>query len=138
MSQAPRALVALALSPAVLLAVGVGFAAEGHGHYATSTAHAKPAAHVIRVDADPSGALAFTQKSLTALAGKDRFVFHNASSMPHDLAIKRHGKTYGPTATISDGKTATLIATLKPGKFTFYCAVPGHEQAGMKGILTVK
>ena len=27
---------------------------------------------------------------------------------------------------------------LKPGKETFYCSVPGHEQAGMKGTLTVK
>jgi len=137
MRQAPRALVALALSPAALLAVGLGFAAEGRGHYETSTAHATPAGHLIRVDADPSGALAFTQKTRTALPGKDRFVFHNISSMPHNLAIKGHGKTYGPTATISNGKTATLTATLKAGTFTFYCAVPGHEQAGMKGTLTV-
>jgi uncharacterized cupredoxin-like copper-binding protein len=28
--------------------------------------------------------------------------------------------------------------TVKPGKYTFYCSVPGHRQAGMQGILTVK
>jgi uncharacterized cupredoxin-like copper-binding protein len=27
---------------------------------------------------------------------------------------------------------------VKPGKYTFYCSVPGHEQGGMKGTLTVK
>jgi len=31
-----------------------------------------------------------------------------------------------------------LESNLKPGKQTFYCSVPGHEQAGMKGTLTVK
>jgi uncharacterized cupredoxin-like copper-binding protein len=28
--------------------------------------------------------------------------------------------------------------TLKPGSYEFYCQVPGHEAAGMKGTLTVK
>jgi uncharacterized cupredoxin-like copper-binding protein len=27
---------------------------------------------------------------------------------------------------------------LKPGTYEFYCPVPGHEQAGMKGTLTVQ
>ena len=25
----------------------------------------------------------------------------------------------------------------KPGKYTFFCSVPGHEAAGMKGEITV-
>jgi uncharacterized cupredoxin-like copper-binding protein len=29
------------------------------------------------------------------------------------------------------------IADLKPGIYTFYRSLPGHEQAGMKGTLTV-
>jgi len=40
---------------------------------------------------------------------------------------------YGPV-TIS--KAVTL--TLKPGTYTFYCSVDGHEAAGMKGTLTIK
>jgi uncharacterized cupredoxin-like copper-binding protein len=32
----------------------------------------------------------------------------------------------------------SVIVKLKPGTYTFYCSVPGHEQAGMKGTLTVK
>ena len=65
-------------------------------------------------------------------------MFDNASSTPHNLAIKGRGKTYGPTATIKGGKTTTLRATLAAGTYTFYCAVPGDEQADMKGTLTVK
>jgi uncharacterized cupredoxin-like copper-binding protein len=30
-----------------------------------------------------------------------------------------------------------VTANLKPGTYEFYCSVPGHEQAGMKGTLTV-
>ena len=27
---------------------------------------------------------------------------------------------------------------LKPGKYTFYCSIPGHRAQGMEGTLTVK
>jgi uncharacterized cupredoxin-like copper-binding protein len=27
---------------------------------------------------------------------------------------------------------------VKPGTYTFFCSVPGHEAGGMKGTLTVK
>ena len=35
------------------------------------------------------------------------------------------------------GGSKTLTLTLKPGKYTFYCTVPGHRQAGMEGTLNV-
>ena len=39
---------------------------------------------------------------------------------------------------VSDGGVSTItIADLRTGTYTFYCSVPGHEQAGMKGTLTV-
>jgi plastocyanin len=37
----------------------------------------------------------------------------------------------------SSGKPAQLKANLKPGKYTFYCDIPGHREAGMEGTLTV-
>jgi plastocyanin/mono/diheme cytochrome c family protein len=99
---------------------------------------AAAAAGKVAVDADPSGDLRFVQKTLSAKAGKVTFAFTNKSPVPHNFAIKGNGVKAGPTATISGGKTASLTVTLKAGSYEFYCAVPGHEQAGMKGTLTVK
>ena len=36
------------------------------------------------------------------------------------------------------GGTSKVSVNLKPGTYTFYCSVPGHEAGGMKGTLTVK
>jgi uncharacterized cupredoxin-like copper-binding protein len=51
----------------------------------------------------------------------------------HELAIKRGPKT----KLIQPVGKADLTVTLKPGKYLFYCTVPGHEQAGMKIDVTV-
>jgi uncharacterized cupredoxin-like copper-binding protein len=63
-----------------------------------------------------------------AKAGKFTFQVKNAGKIAHDLAIKGGPKT----KLIQPGQSATLIVTLKPGKYHLYCSVPGHEQAGMK------
>jgi uncharacterized cupredoxin-like copper-binding protein len=65
-----------------------------------------------------------------------RFTFDvkNAGHIAHDLAIKGGPKT----SLIQPGGTATLAATLKPGRYHLYCTVPGHEQAGMKVDIIVK
>jgi uncharacterized cupredoxin-like copper-binding protein len=38
---------------------------------------------------------------------------------------------------VAKGGKSTVTVDLKPGKYTFYCPVPGHRQAGMQGTLTV-
>jgi uncharacterized cupredoxin-like copper-binding protein len=60
----------------------------------------------------------------------------NKSSVPHDIAIKGAVNQVGPV--VSGGGVSTVTTTLAPGTYEFYCSVPGHEQAGMKGTLTVK
>jgi nitrite reductase (NO-forming) len=102
-----------------------------------TTAAAPAAGATVSVAADPSGQLAFVQKTLTAPAGKVTFVFTNDAPVPHNFAIK-DGVTDGPTDTISGGANAKLTVDLPAGTYEYYCAVPGHEQAGMKGTLTVK
>jgi uncharacterized cupredoxin-like copper-binding protein len=88
--------------------------------------------------ADPSGALKFTKSSLTAKAGKVTINFSNSSPVGHNLTIQQgtSGSVVGATPTFQGG-SKTLTVTLKPGKYTFFCSVPGHRQAGMMGTLTV-
>jgi plastocyanin len=88
----------------------------------------------LEIDANPSGQLAFTAASGSAPAGALTITMQNKSATPHNIGIK--GLKVGPT--VQGGKFSTISLTLKPGKYEFYCAVPGHEQGGMKGTLTVK
>jgi plastocyanin len=91
----------------------------------------------IAIAADPSGALKFDKPSLTAKAGKVTVTFTNKAAVGHNFTIQSTGgATVAATPTFAGG-TKTLSATLKPGKYTFLCTVPGHAMAGMKGTLTV-
>jgi plastocyanin len=95
-------------------------------------------AAAIAFEADPSGELAFEEKSATAKAGKDTIDFTNQSSVPHNVTIEdSSGKEVGATETLAEGASAATV-DLKPGTYTFYCSVPGHREAGMEGKLVVK
>jgi plastocyanin len=91
----------------------------------------------LAIDADPNGQLKFLASSATATAGKVTINMKNASSVPHDIAIRGNGVS-AVGKVVSGGGTSTVAETLKPGTYTFYCSVDGHEAAGMKGTLTVK
>jgi len=42
------------------------------------------------------------------------------------------------TSNIDPGSTATLKVTFaKPGNYPYLCTIPGHAEAGMKGVLKV-
>jgi plastocyanin len=103
----------------------------------TSTSESGGSGKTVKVSADPSGALAFEQKSLTAPTGKVTFEFTNDSSTPHDFVLEKDGKELAKTPVFSGGSKTTQ-ATLAAGKYTYFCSVPGHRQAGMEGTLTAK
>ena len=89
---------------------------------------------VLKIDADESGALAFTASTATAPAGPLEIVMQNPSPIEHDIALEGDGQ--GPV--VGTGGTSQFKTTLKPGKYTFLCTVPGHAEGGMQGELTVK
>jgi plastocyanin len=89
----------------------------------------------LKLAADKS-ALKFDKSSLTAKAGKVTLEMSNPSQIPHAVAIKGNGVDVDGK-TVGNGETSTASTDLKPGTYTFYCPVPGHEAAGMKGTLTV-
>jgi mono/diheme cytochrome c family protein len=116
-------------------AVGKPPAATGNGGGTAGSGTAKAnAQNVVDIPADPTGQLAYKFKSASAKAGKVTLESTNDSSVPHDIALQG-----GPVGKeVSGGQTSKIQVNLKPGSYTFYCSVPGHEQAGMKGTLTVK
>jgi plastocyanin len=87
--------------------------------------------------ANPGGALSYNTKQLTAKAGKVTIAMTNMSPLEHNLTVAEGTKVLGATPTFVGG-TKQLTLTLKPGKYTFYCSVPGHRAAGMEGTLTVQ
>lgn len=93
------------------------------------------------ISADASGALEFDTDKLSAKAGEVTIDMDNPSSVPHSVSIEGNGvdeEGTGGTAGVGQGEVSTVTADLEPGKYTFYCPVDAHEQAGMKGTLTVK
>lgn len=82
------------------------------------------------------GKLAFNTKTLTAKAGKVTIVMANPASFHHGVSVSGNGiDKDGPV--VGTGATSTVTVTLKPGKYTFYCPVPGHRAGGMQGTLAV-
>lgn len=142
------ALLALALASAALVACGGGD--DGTTTTAAEGGKANPAPEsgkeatgggggsTVEFEADPGGEIAYTTTEASAEAGKVTIDFKNPQSLTHDVAIEGSGgEEVGKTELIGEGETSTTV-DLKPGKYTFYCSVPGHREAGMEGTLSVK
>ena len=96
-------------------------------------------ATTVKLKADGTGQIKFNKKKLSAPAGKVTIKMKNPSSSgsPHGIALSGNGvKKVGKI--VNPGKTSHVTVTLKKGKYTFFCPVPGHRQLGMVGTLTVK
>ena len=48
------------------------------------------------------------------------------------------GEDLGKTEIITEGSESVTLKGLKPGKYTYFCSVPGHREAGMEGTLVVE
>jgi plastocyanin len=97
---------------------------------------AKGPGGTLQLAASPTD-LAFDTTSLTSKPGKVTIDFDNPATLEHNVAIEQDGKELAASETISKGKTS-VSADLAPGTYTFLCTVPGHAEAGMEGVLTVR
>jgi plastocyanin len=109
--------------------------AASAGAPASATATPAPAG-ALKLAANPAGQLSYNTKTLSAKAGTVTIVMANMSPVEHNVTVAQGSKVLGATPTFTGG-TRTLSLKLKPGKYTFYCSVPGHRQAGMEGTLNV-
>ena len=79
----------------------------------------------------------FHPSEITVMKGEQvTIIFKHVGKIAHNLVIGEFGVR---TDTILRGKKDALTFTpTKTGTFPFWCAVPGHRDAGMEGKLIVK
>jgi len=98
---------------------------------------AKGPGGTLQLEADATE-IAYDTTKLSSKPGKVTIDFTNPSSLPHDVAIEDEGgEELGATETLAKAKTSVSV-DLAPGTYTFFCTVPGHREAGMEGVLTVR
>ena len=72
-------------------------------------------------------------------SGEVTFDLKNDGQQPHSLEIEDvNGQDQEIEGDVSPGQSGTLKVNLPPGKYEFYCPVPGHKELGMEGDITVK
>jgi uncharacterized cupredoxin-like copper-binding protein len=127
--------VPVTVAAAALLATSA-FGLVGCGGGGSSTGGRKNApvpagARVIDVQAQ---SFEFTPAKVDVTAGEAIAIKLSSSDTFHDFTIQGKGYITGA----DQGKSAEGgFKISKPGKYTFYCSVPGHRQAGMVGTITV-
>jgi plastocyanin len=96
------------------------------------------ASEAIDVSSPADGSLVFQPNGLTAKPGNVTITYDNPSPVPHSIAVATaNGNVLGEVQPFANGKQSVDLTNLAPGKYVFYCTVPGHREAGMQGDLTV-
>lgn len=78
----------------------------------------------------------FDPKNSDLPAGVDAIKFESEGGQ-HTLVFD-NDKVPGFKLQAGSGKSDELKVDLKPGKYTIYCDIPGHREAGMEGTITVQ
>ncbi len=93
----------------------------------------------LKLSADESAGLSFSEKTLTAKAGSVTIALDNPSGnqLPHAVEVEGNG-VEEETDTLQPGSDGSVTVDLKPGTYEFYCPVGDHRAQGMEGTLTVQ
>jgi len=72
--------------------------------------------------------------------GRVRFNVHNFGEDGHDLAVRnRRGKLLGVGPELEPAENGRLSVRLRrPGRYTVFCSLEGHEALGMRAILRAR
>ncbi|HMJ03602.1 MAG TPA: c-type cytochrome [Conexibacter sp.] len=94
----------------------------------------------LEIPADPNGQLAYLVSRASATPGALEIDSRNDASIAHDIALQEgtDGADLGKGETVSNGGVSRLSVNVRPGRYTFYCTLPGHREGGMEGTLSVR
>jgi plastocyanin len=96
------------------------------------------ASETLDVSSPADGGLVFDPNGLMAKPGNLAITYDNPSPVPHSIAVATsNGNVLGEVQPFTNGTESVQLPDLAPGKYIFYCTVPGHREAGMEGNLTV-
>jgi uncharacterized cupredoxin-like copper-binding protein len=141
----------------LVAAAGVALAHDADHYSAGVPGNAKkPARTVTVVMSDSDGTMKFSPERLDVKKGEQvRFVIQNKGALKHEFMLAsvkdndKHAEMMkkfpdmehdDPNAkSVDPGKTAEIVWRFtKAGTFEFACLIPGHREAGMHGMVTVK
>jgi uncharacterized cupredoxin-like copper-binding protein len=92
----------------------------------------------LSVSSPADGGLTYSPNGLQAQPGNVAISYDNPSQVPHSIAVATsNGNVLGQVQPFTNGKQTVTLSNVAPGKYVFYCTVPGHREAGMQGDLTV-
>lgn len=110
-------------------------------------AETAPKAQLVTIIAGPPTEFTFQPSQVTLQAGQPvTITLTNKGTLDHDLVIEALGIKLPPMSKnpkdhpmLAPSKSVTLTFTpVKKGTFEFICTVPGHKEAGMKGVIVVR
>ena len=81
----------------------------------------------------------FDPPTLSAKAGQPiQVTLDNTGQLVHDFSVTEGVSQPVKTLAEPGQKAVTTFTIDKPGTYTYFCSQPGHQEAGMKGTLTVQ
>jgi uncharacterized cupredoxin-like copper-binding protein len=118
-------------------ALGIGLVGCGGDGGTKSAAHKPSAAGSPTVQVKESEYKLQPANLKVKKSGSVSFKAVNKGKIAHSLEVEGNGLEKRIPGTIQPGSSKSLTATLKPGKYEWYCPVDGHKALGMKGEITV-
>ncbi len=84
----------------------------------------------------------FVPNSFTIAANTDvQVTLANKGALPHDFSVTAHNnpkvKDLNISVTLQPGQSKTITIDAPAGDYYFFCNQPGHEAAGMHGVMHV-
>ncbi|HET7768272.1 MAG TPA: plastocyanin/azurin family copper-binding protein, partial [Chloroflexota bacterium] len=82
----------------------------------------------------------FVPGVINALAGRPKFVliFNRSKSATHVFATAAQQQNGEVSVGQGEAKSIQFVAAGRPGRYEFFCKVPGHAARGMLGRIEVR
>ncbi|HEV7523813.1 MAG TPA: plastocyanin/azurin family copper-binding protein [Acidimicrobiia bacterium] len=123
----------------ILLIMSSGWLVLGHAQPEKTGPTSLPATlkttQTIPVTAAPGGKLAFSPAVLTAKTGLAKIQV-SVGAAGHNFSMHDATTLFAPL-NLAGTQDSGVAFFAKAGTYTFFCDVPGHEAAGMRGSITV-